>query len=149
MGIGRDTIASGLTMVIAQRLLRRLCNVCKVSRAPTQAEKDALSKLLQNMPDTLKQDISLDVVYDSSKGQQCRECKGYGFKGMLGVFELFINTKDLADVINEDISEKRIREHLISNNITNMNQDAAIRILQGITSIKEAERVLGVLNPEY
>ena len=149
MGIERDTIASGLTMVIAQRLVRRLCDACKVGKTPTQAEKDALSQLLQGVPDALKQNLSLDVVYESGEDKQCGECKGYGFKGMLGVFEVFVNTKEFSNIIGEDTTEKRIREYLVSNNITNMNQDAAIRILRGITSIKEVERVLGVLNPQH
>ena len=147
MGIERDTIASGLTMVIAQRLVRRLCGSCKVERATTEAEKRVLEALLQEVPDAIKQGLALDVVYDNSDNKQCSKCKGYGFKGMLGIFEVFINTKELSNIINQDTSEKRIREHLVQNNITNMNQDAAIRVLQGITSMREVERVLGVLTP--
>lgn len=147
MGIERDTIASGLTMVIAQRLVRRLCGSCKVERATTEAEKRVLEALLQRVPDAIKQGLALDVVYDNSDNKQCSKCKGYGFKGMLGIFEVFINTKELSNIINQDTSEKRIREHLVQNNITNMNQDAAIRVLQGITSMREVERVLGVLTP--
>ena len=135
-------------MVIAQRLVRRLCTVCKVRRETTEAEKQTLGALLQGIPESITQGVSLEVVYEDSKDKQCSQCKGYGFKGMLGIFEMFINTKEMANIINQDASEKRIREHLVQNNITNMNQDAAIRILQGITSIKEVERVLGILNPQ-
>ena len=147
MGVHRDTIASGLTMVIAQRLVRRLCNSCKVQRATTQEEKQIFSAILQDVPESITQEVSFEFVYESNENKKCSECKGYGFKGMLGIFEIFTNTKEFANVINQDTSEKRIREHLVKNKITNMNQDAVIRLLQGITSIKEAERVLGVLVP--
>ena len=149
MGIQRDTIASGLTMVIAQRLVRRLCASCKQERQTTPEEKDALGALLETIPNKLKQGLSLDVAYEpQTETTQCSECKGYGFKGMLGIFEMFINTKEFSHIINQDTSEKRIREYLVKNNITNMKQDATIRILQGITSIQEAERVLGLLKQQ-
>lgn len=144
LGIDKSSIASGLTMAMAQRLLRRLCNSCKAQRPTTNEEKDVFRKILNNIPSEILKDVSLDFVYD--QGQvACMECQGNGFKGMIGVYEIFFKTKELEHLINQGIEEETATQLLKDQGMVTMQQDAAIRILGGVTSIGEAERILGSL----
>lgn len=146
MGIANDTIAAGLATVIAQRLIRKLCDICKVEQKTTEQQKEAFSTLLHKVPHELLSNCNFDAIYTSTQSD-CSECQGKGFEGMMGLFEMFGNTPNLTQAINRGIPEESFTKILIDDGMITMKQDASIRILQGETSIPEVERVLGIFLP--
>ena len=146
MGAEKDTIATGLNMSIAQRLIRRLCKKCKVQIPITPEIQQKLQVMINNVPmpaDTGK----ISVVFEPSK-EGCETCNGTGYKGRIGVFELYAVNREVAQYISKDITELEFMKALTGSGITTMKQDATYRVLMGETSITESERVLGPLTME-
>jgi len=141
MGANAEAIASGLTGVIAQRLLRRLCEGCRVSRALTPEERTVIEPVWQSLPETLRTTSLPETIFDAGAG--CAACSETGYKGRIGVFELFSNDDALQETIMERPAEEKLRELLIERGMTTMHQDALLRVVQGVTTISEIERVLG------
>jgi type II secretory ATPase GspE/PulE/Tfp pilus assembly ATPase PilB-like protein len=142
MGANAEAIASGLSAVIAQRLLRRLCESCKTQRAVTQEEKLVLENIWGSIPEVARQGASLpETVFDAGRG--CASCSETGYKGRIGVFELFLNDDELEKIIMDRPAEEELRERLIARGMTTMHHDALLRVAQGVTSLAEIERVLG------
>ena len=143
MGAEKDTIATGLNMSIAQRLVRKLCSSCKVN---IQASPEAQQKLRATtanlaLPETLQNFTS--VCQPSEQG--CEPCNGTGYKGRVGLFEMYSVTREIAPYITSGITELEFMRMLTSRGVTTIKQDGVIRILSGETSIAEVERVLGAL----
>lgn len=141
MGANAEAIASGLTGVIAQRLLRRLCEGCRVSRALTPEERATIEPVWQSLPGSLRTAPFPETIFDAGAG--CAACSETGYKGRIGVFELFSNDDALQETIMERPAEEKLRELLIEMGMTTMHQDALLRVAQGITTVSEIERVLG------
>ncbi len=142
VGVKRESIASGLSMVVAQRLLRRLCQNCKVQKQITGRELNALSGELASAPDNVIKGIREQVFFEQNK-DGCEFCKKTGFKGRIGVFELFSIDSEISKYISQEITEAEMIKILKKRGTTTMRQDAAIKILSGVTSFAETERVLG------
>lgn len=144
MGVKTDTVASGLNMVIAQRLVRKLCAGCKKEQQTTPQQADVLNALLSTMPTHPTKETTYTIYIASTEG--CTMCGGTGYKGRVGVFELYAATRELSHHISKNITEMELMTMLTKEQgVTTMKQDAALRIVAGITSIPEAERVLGPL----
>lgn len=137
------TIASGLSASIAQRLVRKLCEVCKKS---VLIDKDILklSKIMEGMPQDIEfPNITVKTTIFEASENGCEACANTGYKGRIAVFEILSNTKEVLEQIMKKPSEEEVRELAQKLGMSNMKQDAVIKILQGITSIQEVERVLG------
>ena len=85
MGIENDTIAAGLAVVIAQRLVRKLCSECRVPRQTTSQEKELYSSILHNVPDNILAECDFDTVYEGNT-TECTPCQTKGFKRYDGSF---------------------------------------------------------------
>ena len=119
-------IGSTMTAVIAQRLVRRLCDHCKQERPATAAE---LSKL-----DCTDQDLRL---FD---GVGCANCQGSGFKGRLGLFETLWFDEDLARLVSHGATEADI-EQAAGNNLKFMWEDGCAKVIKGLTTLNEVQEV--------
>lgn len=136
MGAKDYLVASTLTGVIAQRLVRRLCDKCKEQYFPTYAEARQVLKDEVEIEEFMKTPIYRPVG--------CEECDFSGYKGRLGVYEIMPITKEIKKLIAEgahdlDIEEQAVKEGML------VLQSACLRhIKEGKTSIDEFVRVLGL-----
>lgn len=145
MNIQPAILAPALNLAIAQRLVRKLCQYCKeaVEVTPEQAEK--IRKMVDRMPSRVKKpQLSDKIIIYKSKG--CEHCNGTGYKGRVAVAELLVVDRDIQNLITR--SEKmptaaEIKDLAIQKGMTTMEDDAILKILAGITSLSEAENVLG------
>ncbi len=121
-------IASSVSAILAQRLVRTLCTNCKVAREPTEEE-------LENLPiDRSK----VDKLYDPVG---CDECFGTGYRGRTGVFELLEFNEELQDLVQDEPSIPQIKNAAKKAGLVSLRQDALVKALQGVTSLQEAIRV--------
>jgi type II secretory ATPase GspE/PulE/Tfp pilus assembly ATPase PilB-like protein len=121
-------IASSVSAILAQRLVRTLCTNCKVAREPTEEE-------LENLPiDRSK----VDKLYDPVG---CDECFGTGYRGRTGVFELLEFNEELQDLVQNEPSIPQIKNAAKKAGLVSLRQDALVKALQGVTSLQEAIRV--------
>jgi type II secretion system protein E len=128
MGAEPYLVASVLEGVLAQRLLRRICRSCRVPDTPTPADLEAVG-----------------VVADASttlwRGKGCEECRGTGYRGRTGIYELFPITEDVRSLILRRAPSHEIRRHAIQAGMTTLRLDGWAKACEGVTTIDEILRV--------
>lgn len=140
LGIDPRTMGSALNLVMAQRLVRILCPVCKKARALKDEEKKRFIPLLATYPE------KLSLEGDIYEPVGCDQCGGSGFKGRIGIYEGIRMTPAVTEVVIENLSERAILEAAIPQNIPTMQQDGIVKVLNGVTSLTELERVVDLYN---
>jgi type II secretory ATPase GspE/PulE/Tfp pilus assembly ATPase PilB-like protein len=124
MGIERYQVASGLLMVLAQRLVRVLCPHC---RQPYAASGDELESI----------GISYDPGATIYAAGSCEQCLGTGFKGRTGLFELLVINDGIRHAISENLSEAGLEAVIAETGFRGYRFDGAEKILLGITTVEE------------
>lgn len=142
MGIEPFLISPTLNIAIAQRLIRKLCPYCRRMKKPNKEVKDLLLREIENMPESLKEEINFlpndDLYIYEAVG--CKKCKNMGYIGRIGVFEILESTSRLCDIILKEPSETKIREEAKQQGMVTMLQDGIIKVLRGDTTIEEVIR---------
>ncbi|AHM56807.1 general secretion pathway protein E [Peptoclostridium acidaminophilum DSM 3953] len=129
MGIPPYIISASLKCVIAQRLVRKLCDKCKSSCKIAVAEKAALY-----MADCETED------FHSARGCSC--CSGTGYHGRMGVYELLYIDRDLREAITQGQPQQRIRDMANEKGMATMLENAASLVIDGTTSMDEISQLL-------
>jgi general secretion pathway protein E len=128
MGVEAYLVASVLEGVLAQRLVRRICPVCRVPDTPTQADLDALG-------------IEAPRGTVLFRGKGCEECRGTGYRGRTGIYELFVIDEDARSLILRRASTRDIRQHAIQRGMVTLRMDGFTRACEGLTTVEEILRV--------
>jgi type IV pilus assembly protein PilB len=129
IGIPPYMLASSVTMVLSQRLGRKLCGSCK--------------KVVQYEPAELlrigfREDEVKDLTLYGPNG--CPECNGLGYKGRVGFFELMEITDEVAKAISAEVPEDQLRKIAVQEGMTPLRDAALQKVRVGITSVDEALR---------
>lgn len=127
IGIPSYMLSSSITMVLSQRLIRKLCPKCKV------VVKNIDPKELESMG--FSKDEIPDLTLYGSKG--CPACNGTGYKGRLGLYELMAVTEEVATAINASVPENQLRKIAIQEGMVTLRDAGLKKIRQGLTSINE------------
>ncbi|MDR5695469.1 MAG: type II secretion system ATPase GspE [Armatimonadota bacterium] len=134
MGIEPFLITSSLIGVLAQRLVRTICESCKESYAPPP---EALRRLdLEGTKEIL--------LY---RGKGCDRCRGTGYKGRTGIFELMVMDEEIAELVLRNRSLAEIRQKAISRGMRTLREDGIRKLLEGTTTVEELLRVVFVDEP--
>ena len=128
IGIAPFLVGSCLNLVMAQRLVRRICKNCKNEYAPADEEL-ALVGL-----------DSSKVSGPLFKGEGCAECRNTGYKGRLAIFEMIPMARDLRKLVFDNANEDEIRAASLDNGMTTLREAGLARVLDGTTSIQEILR---------
>ena len=126
IGVPAYILASSLTMVLAQRLGRRLCKYCK-----TPAVYDDETLLAAGFKESELRDLQL------YKAKGCPKCNGRGYKGRVGFFELMEVTQDVAAAIQAQVSEEQLRKVAAQAGMYTLREAALQKAREGITSLEE------------
>jgi type II secretory ATPase GspE/PulE/Tfp pilus assembly ATPase PilB-like protein len=134
LGVEPFMIASALSAVLGQRLVRKLCDTCK---EPYKPKPEFLEKA--NLPAA-----KVDVFYRPPENPQqiCPTCGGTGYMGRTGIFELLVITETMRDMIRENPSLNAIKAEARKNGMIYLQEDGLRQVIQGKTSIKELLRVV-------
>jgi len=130
MGVEPFLVASSLMGILAQRLVRVICPYCKESYEPSVAER---SYLPNSSPITHHPLLH--------KGNGCDRCKGKGYIGRTGIFELLIIENEIRHMITGKIDSQSIKNVAISRGMKTLMTDGIKKVLQGITTLEEVLRV--------
>lgn len=137
MGIETFLIASSVICIIAQRLVRTLCPICKQAYTPTQQELESVGISAQ----AAKQ-------FTFYKAVGCEECANTGYKGRTAIFEVMEMTPDIVKLTMEQADTTIVRKQAIADGMTLLITDGLRKIEQGITTISEVVRVAAVEEEE-
>ncbi len=129
IGIPPFMLASSVTMVLSQRLGRRLCQTCK---KPEQHDPQDLIRM------GFDEDEADYVVTYGPVG--CPECNGLGYKGRVGFFELLEVTDEVAKAISAEVPEDQLRKIAVMEGMVPLRNAAIEKVRQGVTSVGEALR---------
>lgn len=165
MGIEPFLIASTVRVVIGQRLVRRLCPVCKESYKPNQTEIKSVTQMfglghegqMKHMFELEKQAASQGIGADIGEGLSstketinrlyrpknggCDECNHVGFKGRMGIYETLANSNEIQKLIVANATSTVLQDQAIKEGMMTMQVDGFIKALRGQTSIEEILRV--------
>lgn len=137
-----SNIGPAINMVIAQRLVRKVCQQCKKMEKVSKQELEKIKKELaplKNKVDLPKLDASLKIA----KPTGCDYCNSTGYRGRIGIFEVFLVDEEIESFIVSKPSIAALRKLAIKKGMTLMKEDGFYKVVQGITTIEEVERVTG------
>jgi type IV pilus assembly protein PilB len=164
MGLEPFNVASALNLVLAQRLLRRICGNCKEKYTPTDLEfdvakvtKDMTLRDLRFTPDTIENaksratkeaapflaNITLDTrVMDLPffRGKGCDTCAGSGMKGRQGVYEVMPMSPNLRKLILQNVGAAEIKDAAVDEGMLTLRMDGWMKVMKGITTLEQVVR---------
>jgi type II secretory ATPase GspE/PulE/Tfp pilus assembly ATPase PilB-like protein len=127
-------LASAMTCVLAQRVLRKICDACKEEYTPLPEVAGDIKKVLGN----LYQEKGPLKLY---RGKKCPECNNTGYLGRIGIFEVLPMTEKIARLILERAAASVIQKQALEDGMITMKQDGYLKVVEGISTIEEVLRV--------
>jgi len=149
MGVPSFLIASTVNVIIAQRLVRKICPYCiqsfnldreAISQLEKQVDVKGILKTLEEEKAILNANKGLGALL-FYRGKGCKKCNNTGYKGRIGIYEVMENSKDMAALILKNASAKEINAQARLQGILTMVEDGFIKAKNGITTIEEVLRV--------
>ena len=144
LGAKVQVLGPALSLVIAQRLVRVLCPTCKQKKDLGNEEKEMVEKFLRELPERVKKtSYGKDSVY-IPKG--CVACGNIGYRGRTSIFELFLVSEEIEKLIYKDPTEIELKESARKGGMVTLQEDGVLKVLEGITSFEEIERLTGKID---
>ena len=141
MGVKAFLLAPALNCVIGQRLVRRICNECKEEFVPDADQEKRIKEIINTMSESAKND-AVGKEFKFYHGKGCEACSGIGYKGRIGIHEVFIITPEIEQMIlSGNVSEYEVEKKAIENGMVTMVQDGILKAMDGITTLEEVFRV--------
>jgi len=128
LGLNSSLIANSLLCALSQRLIRRICKNCK-----TKTKPDSFSKVIFTR---------MGHKFESFVGEGCEECRRTGYRGRIGIYELFVNNQEIADMISENVLDHKIRQFVKQGGMRSLFDDALNKVKAGITTFSELQRTV-------
>jgi len=128
LGIEPYLVGATVNGILAQRLVRKLCQTCKEPYEPTSGEKRALENTAGG----------LDTLF---RAKGCPRCRNLGFSGRIGIYELFIPEDQLVEKISNGCTLNELRDAAKTSGMLSLRADGIEKVKAGITTLEEIYRV--------
>ena len=132
-------ITGGLTLGLAQRLVRRLCENCKQGDNPDEKILNKVENILKTIPPSAG--LNIPSPYQFYVGKGCVQCHNLGYRGRIGIYETFAITPEMEKLILHEAPLSALRQQAINDGMVTMIQDGLLKALAGITDLYEVFRV--------
>ncbi|KKW32327.1 MAG: hypothetical protein UY78_C0043G0008 [Parcubacteria group bacterium GW2011_GWA1_53_13] len=141
LGVDEKVLSSAINAALAQRLVRKLCEKCKVEGTPTAEEQKVIDKYVGTIVDKALVPKDTNKVWRAKEGG-CAECHGRGYKGRMGIYEAVFMDPSIETILRSKPSEREIYAAARPQGIPSMQEDGIIKVLRGQTSMDELRRVV-------
>ena len=148
MGIPSFLVASTTNVIVAQRLVRKICQECIESYTLTKTELDRLSKQidLESLWQTLEKEGVITKKQSKEsllfyRGKGCKKCNKEGYRGRIGLYEVLEVTHDISELILKGASGHEIMTSARQHGMLTLQEDGFIKAKTGVTTIEEVLRV--------
>jgi type II secretory ATPase GspE/PulE/Tfp pilus assembly ATPase PilB-like protein len=141
LGVNPKVMGSALNIALAQRLVRKLCSSCKEAYTPEGKEKEALDRFYIEIQ-KLRPDLPPPTQLYRPVG--CDKCTLTGYKGRISIYEGLLMDAKVEEVIRNNPGERDIREAAAGQGILSMQEDAIVKVMRGVTSLEEVDRIIGL-----
>lgn len=152
LGVNAKVIAGALSLAIAQRLVRKSCEVCKAPYESNEKESRVITNVLGDMLTNGKESSMHGhapapsyMLYHASG---CEECSSTGYKGRIGIFEAIAMTSEIETALITNPSERDIHIAAKKQKIPTLREDAILKMLEGLTSFEEIGRTVDLYATE-
>jgi type IV pilus assembly protein PilB len=126
IGVKPFLVATSMRATMAQRLVRRVCRKCKQPYQPTPEQLRALNITAQAA-----------AAATFARGAGCGECNGTGYRGRMGIFEIFLVTEEIQRMIYDNVTSAKLRDKARLDGMRSMREDGIRKVLSGMTTIEE------------
>jgi type IV pilus assembly protein PilB len=126
IGIKPFLVSASVRAVLAQRLVRRTCMNCKAPDTPDERHLNSLG---------IRADQAIEATFMRGKG--CAKCNSTGFRGRVGIFEMFLVNEELQTMIYDEASLVAIRNKAREMGMRSMREDGVRKIIAGVTTSEE------------
>lgn len=141
IGLPSFILAPSLSVVVAQRLVRRLCVNCALDKEPTQDEKALFEKTLVDIK-SVDPDFDMQSPEFIKKAAGCEVCSGTGYRGQVIIAEALAVDDEIRTAVQKNASLPEISAAARKNGILTMMEDAVLKIISGQTTLEEVHRVI-------
>ncbi|MFH1401364.1 MAG: GspE/PulE family protein [Parcubacteria group bacterium] len=142
LGAKISNIGPAINMAIAQRLVRKICKKCAELEQISDEDLEKIKKGLKGIPKNIKLP-KLDIKIKIPRARGCKNCNATGYHGRVGIFEAFLIDDGMEKFISRAPSIASLKEEAIKKGMVTMHQDGLIKVLEGITTIEEVEKITG------
>lgn len=129
MDVERYLLSSSLKGIISQTLAKKLCPRCRTQRPANETEKILFKKALG---------INIDTIYESGNCEYCHN----GYTGRIALQEVLMINEEIREAINKGIDREELKHLIYKKNVKTLFQDGLIKVLEGITDLKEVFRLV-------
>lgn len=143
LGVRIISIAPALNMVLAQRLTRKVCQKCVKLVSPSLTDLKKIKEGLKGVDKEILPPNFSKSNFKIPKVKGCKDCNLTGYRGRIGIYETFLVDDEMERFILKSPSIVDIRELAIKKGMILMRQDGLIKVMEGITTVEEVERVTG------
>jgi type II secretory ATPase GspE/PulE/Tfp pilus assembly ATPase PilB-like protein len=146
MDLGADpkTLTSSLHLAIAQRLIRTLCVDCKKLVDINERQTKIIQDTINSLEGYEEKDEIKEIPKQLYQAVGCKKCNNTGYLGRIGIHEGILSDENIENVLATNPSEREIRTAALGQKLISMKQDGVIKIINGITTIDELERVVDI-----
>ncbi len=141
LDVPTNILGPSLSLIIAQRLVRKLCPFCKKEAAPNGELEANIKSLLGKLPKRV--DLSPYKDFEIYEAVGCDKCANIGYKGRTSIFELFLVDEKIEGLIYQNPTEIQLKKLANEQGMVTMQEDGVLKVLRGITSLSEVERLTG------
>lgn len=145
MGVKPFLLAPSVNAIMGQRLARRLCDDCKEAATIEAEQMSKIQTILTAIPESAGEtvpDLSTVTFY---KAKGCNACNNTGYKGRVGLYEILVKNEEIEKfILSGEISEYAVRDVAAQQGMVNMTQDGLLKAIEGVTSVDEIQRVVGL-----
>jgi type IV pilus assembly protein PilB len=128
IGVEPFLVASSAIAILAQRLVRKICEYCKEDYTPSKAVLESWG-------------LDAEGDYKFARGRGCEKCRKTGYSGRIGIFELMIIDEKIRELIIARAPSTKIKEAAVAAGMSALKEDGLKKALAGITTLKEVARV--------
>lgn len=143
IGLKPFMIAPALSVVIAQRLVRKVCSFCVQQKPVSESERKTLDAALVEM-NKIAPHLKLSVPATLPLGPGCDKCNHSGYLGQVSIAEMFLSDNELKEMMLAEKPVGQLFEHLRSKGMFTMGEDGILKVLRGQTTLNEIERVTDI-----
>ncbi len=133
-------LPSAVNLMVAQRLVVRLCDKCKKAEVPSPELNDIIKKEMEKLSAEARSKLKIKEPYKVYRAAGCSACKNKGIVGRMAVSEMLQMTPQLADIISAAPNENKILEEARRQGMVSMRQDGIFKVLEGLVPIEDVLR---------
>lgn len=141
LGVNSKIITSALRIAMAQRLVRKLCQFCKKEVPVDGSSQQEVETIIADIEDRTLVPVERSKMWVAVG---CEKCNKTGYKGRVGVYEAIMTTEKVENAVELNPSEREIWAAAKGQGLLTMKQDGIIKVLAGITSLDELDRVISM-----